>query len=122
MPGLYLAAICLSAVCMLLIDRRWQLYLFADWRRALGVQAVGVGMFLAWDLLCIQLGIFMRGPGPWQVGWQLAPELPVEEVFFLWFLCHFTMVLFAGIERVLAWRAGGRDAARGPSAPQKVTA
>lgn len=104
MPGLYLAAIAVSELGMLLIDRRWRLYLWADARRALRVQVVGVGMFLVWDAVCIALGIFMRGPGPWQTGLLMAPELPVEELAFLWFLCHFSMVVFTGIERVLAAR------------------
>lgn len=113
MPGLYLAAILATECCMLLIDRRWRLYLFADLPRALAVQAVGVMMFLAWDVLCIELGIFFRGPGPWQTGVTLLPELTLEEPFFLWFLCHFTMVLFTGLERVLdAGRSPTREVAR----------
>ncbi|WP_462417563.1 lycopene cyclase domain-containing protein [Kytococcus sp. Marseille-QA3725] len=109
MPGVYLAAILFSSVGMLVIDRRWRLYLFADVRHALTVQVSGIALFLAWDVLCIRLGIFMRGPGPWQTGWQVAPELPVEEIFFLWFLCHFSMVVFTGLERLLAHLAGPRD-------------
>lgn len=104
MPGLYLAAIAVSELGMLLIDRRWRLYFWADAGRALRVQAAGLALFLAWDVIGIALGIFMRGPGPWQIGLVVAPELPVEELFFLWFLCHFSMVVFTGIERVLAAR------------------
>ena len=51
----YLAAIIASSVCMLLLDHRFRLYLFRDRRRALRVQAAGVGLLLVWDLVCLSL-------------------------------------------------------------------
>lgn len=97
----YLLALLVSAGCMLLIDRRWRLYLFAAPGRALIVQAAGVALFLVADLVGIGSGIFQRGEGPYLSGLDLAPHLPVEEPIFLWFLCHVTMLAFTGARRLL---------------------
>lgn len=108
----YLAAPLVSAASMVLIDRRWRLYLFAAPGRVLVVQAVGVGFLLAADLVGIGAGIFQRGEGPYLSGLDLAPHLPVEEPIFLWFLCHLTMLVFCGVRRgldALADRCGARD-------------
>lgn len=104
----YLAAILVSSASMLLIDHRWRLYLFAAARRALAIQAIGVGAFLAWDLVCIRLGIFERGTGPFLTGVEIVPHLTIEEPFFLWFLCHFTMLVFTGAERARSALAARR--------------
>lgn len=98
---LYLVALLTSLVCMMLIDRRFELFLFRDPVRAGAVLGVGVVFFLAWDLAGISLGIFLHGPGPYMTGVMLAPELPVEELVFLLFLCHLTMVLTLGAQRIL---------------------
>ncbi|MFQ6484406.1 MULTISPECIES: lycopene cyclase domain-containing protein [Brachybacterium] len=107
----YLAAIIASSGCMLLLDHRFRLYLFRDRRRALRVQAAGVGLLLVWDLVCIALGVFARGEGPYLSGYEIVPHLTIEEPFFLWFLCHLTMVVATGADRLLCARAGGRDGA-----------
>jgi len=38
-------------------------------------------------------------------GIMLAPQLPLEEAFFLLFLCYQTMILFTGIVALLRRRA-----------------
>ncbi|MDO5662960.1 MAG: lycopene cyclase domain-containing protein [Brachybacterium sp.] len=98
----YLAALLVSSGAMLLIDHRFRLYLFADTTRALAVQGIGVAAFVVWDLVCIQLGIFGRGDGPFLTGWEIVPHLTIEEPIFLWFLCHFTMIVLLGADRLLA--------------------
>lgn len=107
----YLAAILASSVCMLLLDHRFRLYLFRDTRRALIVQGVGVGVLLLWDLICISLGVFARGEGPYLSGYEIVPHLTIEEPFFLWFLCHLTMVVATGVGRLLDARSGRSDVA-----------
>lgn len=103
---LYLAALVLSIAAMLLVDRRFELFIFRDPRRAAVVLAAGLVFFLAWDLAGISLGVFLHGDGPYMTGVMLAPELPLEELFFLFFLCHLTMVLTLGAQRFL--RRGAR--------------
>jgi len=70
------------------------------------VLVVGVLFFLAWDLCGIGLGIFFRGETLFMTGLLLAPELPVEELFFLTLLCYLTMNLFG-------WLSSARAPARG---------
>jgi lycopene cyclase domain-containing protein len=102
MSLLYLATLLAAIGCMVLIDRRFGLFFWRDARRAALVLVAGVVFFLAWDLLGIGLGIFFRGETAIMTGVLLAPELPLEEPFFLAFLCYLTMVLVTGVDRVLA--------------------
>ncbi len=95
----YLAALTVSIGCIGLIDHRHRLFLFRAPRTAALVLAVGVGYFLAWDLVGIGYGVFFRGQTSFMTGVLLAPELPVEEVFFLVLLCYLTMVAWLGAER-----------------------
>jgi lycopene cyclase domain-containing protein len=101
MSVLYLAAILGSTLCMGLVDRRWRLFLFARWRPALAVVACGVVFFLCWDVVAIGLGIYQRGDSPGMTGVEVADELPIEEIFFVVFLCYITMVLHRLLRRVV---------------------
>ena len=69
----------------------------------------GVVFFLVWDLVGIGLGIFFRGETAFMTGILLAPELPLEELFFLTLLCYLTMNLVR-----LAVRADARGEAVAP--------
>ena len=91
---LYLLALAISLTGMVMLDRRFRLFFWRDWRRATIVLAVGVVFFLAWDVAGISLGIFFRGETDFMTGLQLAPELPLEELFFLTLLCYLTMNLY----------------------------
>lgn len=97
----YLLALLGALGCMVLIDRRFRLFFWRAPRRAATVLAVGLAFFLTWDLLGIAFGIFLRGPGKLSTGILIAPQLPLEEPFFLAFLCYVTMVLVIGARRVL---------------------
>ena len=66
--------------------------------------------FLAWDAVGIATGVFLKGDSPALLGIDLAPHLPLEEIFFLTFLCYLALVVWAGAERVLD-RLQGTDAA-----------
>lgn len=101
MSFLYLAALLVSLTGMVLLDRRHSLFFWVDSRRATIVLTTGVLFFLVWDLTGISNGVFFRGEGPWMTGIQLAPELPVEEVFFLTLLCYMTMNVFSAISKVV---------------------
>ena len=105
---LYLVALLISLFGMVMLDRRFRLFFFADARRAAIVLGIGVAFFLAWDLVGIGTGVFFRGETPFMTGVQIAPELPVEEVFFLTLLCYLTMNVVAGVERMLQQRDAGR--------------
>ncbi|WP_150307481.1 lycopene cyclase domain-containing protein [Planctomonas psychrotolerans] len=97
---LYFVALAISLACMALIDRRWKLFFWRDARSALIVLVVGVLFFLLWDIAGISQGVFFRGETEFMTGLQIAPELPVEEVFFLTLLCYLTMNMVNGFGRI----------------------
>ncbi|MBT5248381.1 MAG: lycopene cyclase domain-containing protein, partial [Microbacteriaceae bacterium] len=49
-------------------------------------------------------GVFFRGGGPWMTGILLAPELPLEEVFFLAVLSYSTLLSYLLAAKFLAKR------------------
>jgi lycopene cyclase domain-containing protein len=108
-PGLYLAAILVSAAGVALLDRRWRLAAWAAPGRAAAVVAIGTAFFVAWDAVGIATGVFVKGDSPLLIGIDLAPHLPLEEPFFLAFLCYLALVLHAGAVRVLSRRAQRLD-------------
>lgn len=97
---IYLGALLVSLLGMALIDRRWKLFFWRDPRSAAIVLVVGVLFFLAWDVAGISQGIFFRGETEIMTGVLIAPELPLEEVFFLTLLCYLTMNLVNGCGRI----------------------
>ncbi len=99
MGVLYLVALGISITGMVVLDRRFRLFFWRDAHRAAIVLPVGVVFFLIWDLFGIGLGIFFRGETAFMTGLQIAPELPIEEVFFLTLLCYLTMNLYGAFDR-----------------------
>lgn len=100
----YLLALLVSLACMATVDRRWRLVLWADAPRAVLVLGVGVVGFLAWDLVAIQQGFYRRGHSSLMTGVEVVPHLPLEEVFFVLFLCYLTLVLHRLVNRLLTGR------------------
>ena len=64
--------------------------------------AIAVVLFLLWDLAGIALGIFFRGDAPHLSGLLLAPELPLEELFFLILLSYNALLVYLGFARRLS--------------------
>lgn len=94
MSWLFLVALTVALVCMVALDHRFRLFLFSSpWRGAV-VLTVGAAVFLGWDLVAIGQGFYARGQSPAMTGIELAPHLPLEELFFILFLCYLTMVLY----------------------------
>jgi lycopene cyclase domain-containing protein len=98
----YLGTLVAGSGCMALVDRRWRLVLWADVRRALLVLGAGLVLFLAWDVAALELGLYRRGESSAMTGIEVAPDLPLEEIFFILFLCYLTLVLHRLVQRVLA--------------------
>lgn len=109
---LYLLALLVSITGMVVLDRRFTLFFFRDARRASIVLAAGLVFFICWDLAGIGLGIFFRGETSFMTGLQLAPELPIEEIFFLTLLCYLSMNLFGFLTRATDSRRADREAVR----------
>jgi len=96
---LYLVALLIALAGMVVLDRRFRLFFWQDARRATIVLVVGLVFFLAWDLAGVGGGVFFRGETPFMTGLQVAPEVPLEEVFFLTLLCYLTMNLYGWLSR-----------------------
>jgi lycopene cyclase domain-containing protein len=100
-PGIYLGAILFSLAGVIAIDLKVGLALrMAPGRTALAV-GLGTVFFLAWDAIGILSGVFVKGDSPLFVGIDVAPHLPLEEVFFLLFLSYLAMVVWTACERVV---------------------
>ena len=103
MAVLYLVSLAVALTGMVMLDRRFRLFFWCDARRAAIVLLAGLTFFVAWDLSGIGLGIFFRGETSFMTGLVLAPEFPLEELFFLTLLCYLTMNLFGFLSR---WSTG----------------
>jgi lycopene cyclase domain-containing protein len=97
----YLGSLVLVLGCMALMDQRWKLFFWADPRRAAAVFAFGFALFLVWDLVALHFELYERGRSEYMTGIEVAPELPVEELFFVAFLPYLTMVLHGLGRRML---------------------
>lgn len=110
MPGIYLGAILFSLAGMIAIDWKFGLALRTAPRRTVFAVGLGTVFFLAWDAVGILTGVFVKGDSPLFVGLDLAPHLPVEEVFFLIFLSYLAVVLWTVFDRVQEKRDAGTPA------------
>jgi lycopene cyclase domain-containing protein len=95
----YLGALLISLGGLAVLDRRFRLAFWADWRRGAACVGIGVVGFLAWDGAGLVLGIFSRGDSPHMTGLLLAPGLPVEEAVFLALLCYTALLAWAALDR-----------------------
>lgn len=99
MPGLYLVAILVSAAGIAALDARFRLAFWHRPRRTAVAVVAGTALLLAWDLVGIAAGVFVKGDSPLLLGIDLAPHLPLEEPFFLAFLCQLAITAWAAAER-----------------------
>lgn len=81
--------------CMTLVDARYKLFIFAKPVAALLALLLGTGFFVLWDVLAISQGIFLHRDSSLMTGILVAEQLPLEEIFFLLFLCYSTMVVLS---------------------------
>lgn len=107
---LYLAALLATIGCMALLDHRFRLVLWRDARRAAIVLVIGVAFFLTWDVAAIASGHYRMGAGEAMTGIMVGPELPLEEIVFVTFLCYITLVL-RGLAALVIDARGGPGAA-----------
>jgi lycopene cyclase domain-containing protein len=109
----YLGALAFSLGGLAVLDRKFRLAFWSDWRRAAASVGIGVVGFLAWDLAGLGLGVFARGDSPHMTGLLIAPELPVEEVFFLTLLCYVALLAWRWFDQTARMRAAAsKDAGR----------
>ena len=107
LPFAYLIILLVTIGCMVLCDWRWKLAFFLDARRATVLSIVMVAAFLLWDAFGIMTGSFFRGGSEYMTGVILAPEMPIEEPIFLFFLTYLTINLTSGARLLLDARERG---------------
>lgn len=96
---IYLGCLAFSLVGLALIDNRFKLAFFYRAKAAAFVLAISVAFFSLWDLAGIAMGIFFRGHGRFLSGITIAPEFPVEELFFLTLLNYSTLIVYRLFEQ-----------------------
>ncbi|MET0781668.1 MAG: lycopene cyclase domain-containing protein [Microbacterium sp.] len=106
MPGVYLLAILASAGGIAALDARWRLAAWSAPGRTAAAVLIGTVFFVIWDAVGIATGVFVKGGSPLLLGIDLAPQLPIEEPFFLAFLCYLALVSWAAALRLLGPRSG----------------
>lgn len=101
MQWLYLISLLVSIAGLATIDWRHKVAFWYDAKRSTVSIAVAVAIFVIWDALGIALGVFFHGGSPYALSFRLAPEFPIEEVFFLVLLCYTTLMIYRGASQ---WR------------------
>jgi lycopene cyclase domain-containing protein len=92
--GLYFGLLVFSIIGTVLLDYRHRLAIFVDPCRTTLVVVLSVVFFLAWDINGVSNGVFFKGDSDLLVGWDVATEVPIEEVFFLTLLSHLALIAF----------------------------
>ncbi|WP_029069515.1 lycopene cyclase domain-containing protein [Jonesia quinghaiensis] len=101
MTGLYLGAILFSHLGIALMDARWRLAVWDKPRAALTVIAILTVLFISIDVLAIAYELYGIGESPALIGIHLAPHFPIEELFFILFLSHLSLVGYGAMWRLL---------------------
>ncbi|CAN5445377.1 hypothetical protein BH09ACT4_BH09ACT4_04680 [soil metagenome] len=101
---LYFGGLLVALTGMVVLDVRFRLFFALAPVRAAVVMVIGIAFFLVWDLAGIGLGVFFRANPELLIGVQLAPELPLEELFFLALLCYSTMNVYSAATRAIERR------------------
>ncbi len=96
----YLSGLLFSIVGLGLLDWRFTIAFFRNKKAAAAATLLPLVLFILWDVAGISLGIFFRGETSHLTGIMLAPEFPLEELFFLFLLNYSTLTLFSVISRV----------------------
>ncbi len=100
---IYLLVLLVLLGCMVLCDARGKLMIFRHPVRALTCLTLGTGFFVLWDVVAIRQGIFLHRDSPLMTGVMLGDQFPLEELFFLLFLCYSSMIVVTGTPVLAAW-------------------
>lgn len=95
----YMLFLLISIIGMIVIDHKYKLAFFNSPKRTFITLLIGVMCFSIWDAAGIETGVFFIGKSEFLSGIILAPEYPIEELIFLFFLCYFTLIMYLILER-----------------------
>ena len=94
---IYLLGLLIGIAGLALLDRRYHLAFWHDWRRTAKTMSVVMIIFIVWDLAGIILGIFLHGQSQYSLPFTLLPHFPLEELFFLFLLCYSALIIYRGV-------------------------
>lgn len=101
MTGLAYISILLFALAgFVLLDRKYQLVFWQNSKWAALTLMVGVTFFAIWDVAGIFTDIFFTGDSNYIIGLMIAPDFPVEELFFLTLLCYQSLIFWELLLRI----------------------
>lgn len=93
MNFLYLGSLLISLAGLVALDRKHKLAFAKNPKAASIAVAIPYLLFVIWDAAGIALGIFFKGQSQFLTGIMIAPEFPIEELFFLALLCYTTLIV-----------------------------
>lgn len=96
----YLVALLASISGLALIDRKLKLAFWHDAARTAKTLTAAITLFIIWDLWGIKLGVFFIGDSRYILPFEIVPEFPIEELFFLFLLTYVTLLLYRGKDRL----------------------
>lgn len=95
----YISIIMVSLVGFAILDRKFTLVIWKDAKWAAFTLAFGVLFFSIWDVAGIMADIFSTGSSKYISGLMIAPDFPIEELFFLTLLCYQTLIFWEILKR-----------------------
>ncbi|MFZ4118005.1 MAG: lycopene cyclase domain-containing protein [Rhodoluna sp.] len=101
----YLSGLIFSLVGLGLLDWRFRTAFTINKKAAAFAILIPTIFFILWDVAGIAMGIFFRGDTSHLTGIVLAPEFPIEELFFLLLLNYTALTLFTTVSRVIKKRS-----------------
>ena len=96
----YLSGLLFSIIGLGLLDWRFRIAFTINKKAALVATLIPMIFFLIWDGTGIALGIFFRGDTSHLTGILVAPEMPIEEIFFLFLLNYSVLTLFSVLGKI----------------------
>ena len=99
MSFVYLGLLLFSLSGLALLDWRFRLAFAVNRLPSLLAIIVPALYLLIWDAVGVGLGIFFVGKSTMLTGVMLAPQIPLEEPFFLLLLCYTTLIVFRTVEK-----------------------
>jgi len=99
MQWAYLIGLVISISGLIVLDRKFQLAFFHNFKRTAMTLAVAVWLFIVWDIFGISFGIFFHGNSAYSLPYRIVPEFPIEEIFFLFLLTYVTLLIYRFVEK-----------------------
>ena len=94
MTGLYLILLLAVIACLVLVDFKYKLAFYKDFRGASITLAMLILFFCIWDIVGIKTGIFFTGNTKLLTGWHIIKNFPIEEMLFLTVLNYTSLLLW----------------------------